>query len=336
MSTNEENLDSNNDHRKTILIFGLSSFIGSNLAEFLKKDYKVVGTYNRNPVVIPGVLAIPCDVLQKDQVQFACYTTKPDIAIYCVGLSSVKDCSETEELADALNTVGLFNISEICQRYKSQLCYISSGHVFSGEKKKYMESDIPDSNTFYGRTQASAEFYIQKTSLNYLIFRCCKLYGRTLLPHRTTWFEVLEKRLKLNQRLGVDNYIWFGFLDIMYLGMLIKLCIQKNAKNRLFQVCSSDTMTFFEFAEKYKEIFDVSSSSNTKSRWDYPLLATAAPSISGEYNYDLDVVNIESYLNIDLPNITESIEQTFKRLKGGASKNKRDNKDNKGKGINYI
>ncbi|PJB53787.1 MAG: hypothetical protein CO099_05215, partial [Bdellovibrio sp. CG_4_9_14_3_um_filter_39_7] len=74
--------------RKTILIFGVSSFVGSNLAEYLKKDYRVVGTYNKNPVQIPGVLTLPCDVLSKDEVQLILFATKPDITIYAVGLSS--------------------------------------------------------------------------------------------------------------------------------------------------------------------------------------------------------------------------------------------------------
>ena len=35
-------------------------------------------------------------------------------------------CQYTIEYADALNSGGLFNVTEFCQRYKSQICYISS------------------------------------------------------------------------------------------------------------------------------------------------------------------------------------------------------------------
>ena len=38
--------------KKTILIFGISSFLGSSLADILKEKYRVVGTYYNTPVDI--------------------------------------------------------------------------------------------------------------------------------------------------------------------------------------------------------------------------------------------------------------------------------------------
>jgi dTDP-4-dehydrorhamnose reductase len=95
--------------KKTILIYGISSFVGSNLAEFLSKEYRVVGTYHRTKVKINGVLTVPCDVLQKEEVQLTLYAFKPDVVIYAAGLTSILDCNEASDYADALNTVGLFN-----------------------------------------------------------------------------------------------------------------------------------------------------------------------------------------------------------------------------------
>ena len=153
------------NHKKTVVIFGISSFVGSNIAEFLKKYYKIIGTYYSNRISIDGVLTIPCDVLNKDEVRLVMLAFKPDIAIYCIGMSSVVECQENEDLADALNTGGLVNVIEFSQRYKTQVCYLSSAHVFGGENKKYTEMDIPDASTTYGNMVASSEFYIQKIVL---------------------------------------------------------------------------------------------------------------------------------------------------------------------------
>ena len=65
--------------KKTILIFGLSSFLGSNLADFFKKDYRIVGTYNKNTVKIPGILTIPCDVLVKEEVLLQSVLQDPSV-----------------------------------------------------------------------------------------------------------------------------------------------------------------------------------------------------------------------------------------------------------------
>ena len=67
---------------KTILIFGVSSFVGSNIAEFIKDDFKVVGTYHQNKVEIDGVLSIPCDILKKEQVRLTMMAFKPKIIIH--------------------------------------------------------------------------------------------------------------------------------------------------------------------------------------------------------------------------------------------------------------
>ena len=90
------------DKRKTVLIMGINSFIGSNLAEFFRKDYRVVGTYHKSRTPLPGILTLPCDVLNKDEVQLVLYAFKPDFVLYCVGLTSLKDCSDMPNACDAL------------------------------------------------------------------------------------------------------------------------------------------------------------------------------------------------------------------------------------------
>ena len=52
-------------YKKTVVIIGASSFVGSNIAEAFAKEYRVIGTYFNTPVKIPGVLMIKCDVLEK-------------------------------------------------------------------------------------------------------------------------------------------------------------------------------------------------------------------------------------------------------------------------------
>ena len=152
---------------KTIMIFGVSSMVGSALAEFFSNYYRVIGTYHQHRTYVKGVRTIKCDVMVKEQVQLAIFTFKPDYVIYAIGLSSVYECSKAPDYAETLNALGLFNVAEHCQRYKAQVIYISSSYVFGGVDKEYIESDIPDSLTVLGKTKASAEFFIQRTSLNY-------------------------------------------------------------------------------------------------------------------------------------------------------------------------
>lgn len=323
------------DKRKTVLIIGVNSFVGSNLAEFFRKDYRVVGTYHKKNHPLPGILTLPCDVLNKDEVQLVLYAFKPDFVLYCVGLSSLQECSQRPNVCDALNSVGLFNMAELAPRYGARIVYFSSQYVFAGINKNYNEVDNPDVITQYGKAQASSEFYLQKSSLNYLIFRCCKLYGRGITPLRNTSFEQMQKNLKNNQSDTYDDFVHQGFFDIYYLGMILKMCIDKNVSNRLVHFSTQDTMTHYEFAKLYCEIFNESDGIINKGKWAFPFAKGANIEKREEHlHYKLDVLNIEGLLKIKMPTIRESLEFSYKRFNG--SKHVSKTITNKGDGISFI
>lgn len=312
---------SENRRTKTVLIFGMSSFLGSNLAEFLKHDFKVIGTYHKTRVNIPNTLSIPCDVLSKDEVQMAVFAAKPDIAIYCAGYPSVVKCSEYETVSDALNTSGLINVIEMCGRYKAKTCYISSSYVFGGEKKKYMEMDIPNSVTVYGRSQGASEFFIQKNSLNYIIFRTCPLIGRSFSYKRYNFFEKLQDRVMKNDKFVLDNYIRHGFLDVYYLAAILKIAFQRDFANRLFQICTQDVMTHYELGKTYCDVFGEDANPIQSGKWPFPVIKTEdTDEISEDLYFQMDVSNVESFLKIKMPTIKESLQMMHKRFNGKGSK----------------
>jgi dTDP-4-dehydrorhamnose reductase len=323
------------DKRKTVLIIGINSFVGSNLAEFFRKDYRVVGTYHKRNQPLPGILTLPCDVLNKEEVQLVLYAFKPDFVLYCAGMSSLKDCAERPNICDALNSAGLFNVAEMAPRYGARIVYFSSQFVFAGANKNYNEMDNPDVITHYGKGQASSEFYLQKSSLNYLIIRCCKLYGRGLSPFRNTSFELLQKNLKNNQGTIYDDFVHQGFLDVYYLGMILKMCIDKNVTNRLVHFSSQDNMTYYEFSKLYCEIFNESDGLINVGKWHFPIAKGANIEKREEHlRFKLDILNIEGLLKIKMPTIRESLEFTYKRFNGVKHVTKSVAKT--GDGISYI
>ncbi len=320
--------------KKTMLIFGISSFVGSNLAEYLKNDYRVVGTYFGNSVSIPGVMTIRCDVLNRNAVQTTMLTFKPDVTIYCVGLTSIYDCSEHEKTADALNTVGLFIVAGLTERIKSKLIYLSTSYIFSGLKKNYQENDTPDPNSVFGKTKASAEFFIQKSSMDYIIFRICTLYGRSINPRQMTFFEMLQKKLLRGESVACDTNIHVGFLDVIFLALMIKVSLEQNVVNRLFQLSSTDVMNYYEFAKLYAKVFKTSDSNISKGTWRFPAIdcISSDPMQVGAY-YIMDMKNIEFYFNTQMPTVEQSLQATYARFGGkkGAKVNTK-----QGSGITFI
>lgn len=320
--------DSNDSlQNKTILIFGISSFIGSNLADFLKNDYRIIGTYYLSPIQIPGILTLPCDVLNKDSIQLAMLIFKPEITIYSVGISSLIESDKIALADEELNSKGLFNVLEACQRYRSQLCYFSSAYVFHGNNHHYSEMDIPNPSTVYGRSQVSAELYIQKTSFNYIILRCCKLYGRGLSMIKKNWFEIIERNLVQNKNIHIDSYVQIGFLDIHYLSMILKIIFKKEIKNKLFHINTQDIMSHYDFSKLYAKIFGFSKNSLSRSMWQFPNSTTFNLTKPQKDKYfHMETNNIENILKISMPSIEESLNYSLQRLNGLGTKNYSKNK----------
>ena len=305
------------NRKKTILIFGISGFVGSNLANVLKHEYRVIGTYFKNHTKINGVLTFRCDVLSKNEVKLLMLAFNPEIVIYAAGAPGINECAENEDYADALNTGGLVNILEFTHRCNSQLFFISTAHVFSGTDKIFSELDRPDPNTTYGKTMAGAEFYIHKNCLNFKIIRACKLYGRSN-GYRETFFEKMQRSFLRGEAKIYDSKIKFGFLDINYLGFVIKELLNFEVKNRIFQISSSDVMTHYDFAKIYAEIFNEEDSLISNGKLRFPVTKDyVSQNEDIDLIYHIDNINLEGFLDLKMPTIRESLTFTFNYLNGG-------------------
>lgn len=306
--------------RKTVLIFGISSFVGSNLAEALKDEFRVVGTYFKNPVNIPGVTCIPCDVHKKDYVNRIVSFVKPDFSIYAIGLSSLTECRLKPKLADALNSAGAANACSASERYKSKFVFLSSGFVHSGENLMYTEGDTPFPNTALGTSLSSAEFYVQRSCLDYLILRCGSLYGRSYRLQHPNWFEFLEKSLVKGEKFIADDSVKMGFLDIQIVARVLKQALLANVTNRLLHVSSSDLMTRYEFARNYARLIRSDEGLVTKATVPFPLERRPGKDAVQDFTFRLNVANIEEFLGTKMPSIEDSMNFTKKRLESFSEK----------------
>lgn len=320
--------------KKTILIFGISSFVGSNLAEILKDKYRIVGTFCSTPVDIPGVLTIRADVHDKSLIQKLVFLFKPDITIYAVGLSDINACQKFPKVADALNTVGVFNASAASEKYKSKFVYFSSSFIFSGEDTLFRENDTPMPSSVYGNTIASSEFYIQKSCLNYLIFRCAPIMGRSYNPMDLTFLEAIEKGNFKGEKIPCDSKIHHGFVDIWTVSKLLDSAIEDNVTNRLFQVGSSDIGTRYDFAKIYMEKFGGNSSLLQKSDWQFPRTENkiALQNVGEELKFSMDVENVEMSFKMEMPTIEQVVENIHKQFSGKV----KTKKGSKSSGVTFI
>jgi dTDP-4-dehydrorhamnose reductase len=299
--------------KKTMLIFGVSSFLGSNLAEFFKDEYRIIGTYFKNPVRIPGILCMPCDVLKKDMVNNIVHIFKPDVIIYAVGISSLVESKLNPKLADSLNTNGAVNCCMASERADSLFVYVSSAFVFSGEAVSFKESDTPMPLTTYGNIVSTTEFYIQRSSLYYLILRCCPLLGRSY-SGRPNWFEVMQSNFARGNPTLADDSVLTGYLDVNVLARALKSLIEMEVHNRLIHISSSDTLTRYQLALNYAKLFKKDRALVHKVAGTFPLESRGKLGKAQNIHFQLDTGNLEQLLGVPMPSTETCLQLMKKRI----------------------
>lgn len=303
--------------KKTILIVGITSFVGSNLAEVLSEKYKVVGTYYHQRSLLPSRYPLlRMDVLNKDEIKRAIKYFKPDYVIYAAGLSSLSKAQAKEKESEQLNSVGAINCLNISERAGALFIYLSSAFVLSGENKFFKESDTPYAMTAYGAAVSNAEFSIQRSSLHYLILRCPVLYGLSFSDQKLNILELIQKSIFEQKLLKLDDRVEVGFLDVQLVARFLMVLLEKKITNRLLQISSKDHLTYFKFAQKYAEVFKKSSSTFEVENIPFPIESSSE---QAPLSFKMDISNAELRIGIKMPTIQESLEFTQRRFSAKSS-----------------
>jgi dTDP-4-dehydrorhamnose reductase len=167
-----------------ILITGGSGIIGSKLVQsFDKKEIEMMFTFNKNKFNHKNSFKL--DITKKNQVENCISKFNPDIVIHSAAMTNVDYCEKNQNESNEINIKGTENIIEACKKSNSQIIFISTAYVFDGEKKSYVEEDIPNPINHYGFTKLQGENAVKKSGLNYLILRTDQPYD---------WAESWQKK----------------------------------------------------------------------------------------------------------------------------------------------
>lgn len=111
-----------------------------------------------------------CDIRSYSQVEKHIASSECDIILHSAALTDVKNIEECSIAACETNVVGTFNLIKACEKYNKKLVFVSTDHVFDGEKGNYKTTDAINPLTKYAKTKAAAEL-ITRTYENSLIIR---------------------------------------------------------------------------------------------------------------------------------------------------------------------
>jgi len=172
-----------------ILLFGKNGQIGWELQRSLAPLGDVVALGSEE-----------LDLAQADLLREALRREQPEIIVNAAAYTAVDRAEQEPELATAVNSIASRVIAEEASELGAALIHYSSDYVFDGKKGDfYVESDLPNPLSQYGRSKLEGEKAIEQVGGNYLILRTSWVYDL----RRENFVSKVLKWARSNQNLRI-------------------------------------------------------------------------------------------------------------------------------------
>lgn len=175
--------------------------------------------------------------------------------INCAAYTAVDKAEEQVELADKINHLAVANFAQIAKDNNIKLIHISTDYVFDGTNyKPYIETDVPNPQSVYGRTKLAGESAILTINpKNTIIIRTSWVYSNYGNNFVKTMIRLGGERDELNvvaDQIGTPTNA--ADLAQVILTILPKI---KNENVELFHYSNEGICSWYDFA---KVIFKLS------------------------------------------------------------------------------
>ena len=227
---------------ETILITGATGLLGSNLLKIIdNKKYNILAPTSTE-----------LDIEDGKKIELFFKNNKIDICIHCAAMTNVSEIEKHLKITkEALytNVVGTVNILNSCMIKDARLCFISTDHVFDGEKGNYKKEDLVNPLSKYAKTKAAAELAV-RTYENSLVIRT-SFFGKNF-PYEKAF---------------TDQWSSKDYIDVMAPKILKECLSQKRGIIHVF----SKKRTLYEIAKMRNKDIQKTSIKNFKNHLPIPI-----------------------------------------------------------------
>lgn len=118
------------------------------------------------------------DITSKDSIEEAILNYCPQAIINTAAYTAVDLAETNKQIAYNINAKGAENLAEECVKHGIKLLHISTDYVFDGKyQDAYLETDITNPSTVYGKTKLQGEQLINQADPTAIILRTSWLFS---------------------------------------------------------------------------------------------------------------------------------------------------------------
>ncbi len=237
---------------KKIVILGASGLLGTNLCVSLKNKYKIYPIINKKKIKFKDLRTKYLNLKKTNEVEKYLKNINPDFLINCVALSNVENCEKNKNLTFQINSKIPKIVAKICKKLSIHYVFISSDHLYLGNKKFYDERDKVGPLNIYSKSKILAENNILEISKNFLIIRTNFFgFGPSF---RTSFLDNILKNLKSGKDTTLLSDVFYTPIYVRQLIKVINILI-KNKKHGIYNISGNKRLTKYEFGNKIAKKF---------------------------------------------------------------------------------
>lgn len=229
-----------------IIILGSAGMAGHIISKYLKStnNYEIIDIA-RNSLFCPVKYQID---IEKDleYLNDIIELEAPYVIINCIGLL-VKDSNTRPDKTIYINSYFPHWLEEITRDTTTKIIHLSTNCVFKEDKGNYLDTDIPDGDTWYARTKAIGEIINNKdlTIRLSIIGDELKNNGSGLF----SWFMRQKETVS-----GYSKCYWNG-ITTLCLAQNIEKMIEANVTG-LYQLAPNYKIDKYSLLQLFKQIWD--------------------------------------------------------------------------------
>ena len=233
-----------------VLVTGSHGMLGSDLINLLRgKASSSASGENLKVIDAPHE---ELDVAYEDEVLHFILKCTPDVIINCAAFTDVDRCETENKIAYKINALGPKNIAITAKRCGAKIVQISTDFVFDGHSgRPYVEEDLPNPLSEYGKSKLEGERNVQNNSDMYLIVRTSWLFGRS----GTNYVEKMIELAKKNKELSIVNDEIGSPTYTVDLAEALWTLIEHKCEG-IFHVANEGNCSRLEWSRKIFEIMD--------------------------------------------------------------------------------
>jgi len=231
---------------KKILILGGTGMLGNAVVRhFAKQDgYDVTATYRTEG------LDIPCNNIRFDVLRDAPEKLSDgyDYVLNCIGIIKPFMAADIVS-AIKINSIIPHILAEWCDSEQTRLIHITTDCVYSGNKGKYVESDLHDALDDYGKSKSLGECPNKAMVLR------TSIIGEEI--HKDASLIAWAKSQKGQTISGFSTHTWNGITTNYYAKICDAIIQNGYFENGLFHVFAEDDVTKLEMMHMFNKKFDL-------------------------------------------------------------------------------